>query len=157
VKTNLNLEELSFQFFQILNNLQQSSLGPYLKIIFFVFFAFFIVLVLARTRKLLVKSSFHGLHYGIIIGILIMLVVDLIIIVGLSDKDKLQKITSGEAGPEIVKEIAFSGMTNLSQVLGAQTIIAPRKVMTAQELINDFLGLPDEEATKVRDLLCPPD
>ena len=115
------------------------------------------VLAMARTRKLFIKSSFQGLSYGIIIGILIMLVVDLIILAGLSDKSKLQKIVSGEAGPEIIKEIAFSGMTNLSQVLGAQTIIAPRKVMTAKELINDFLGLPDEEATKVRDLLCPPD
>ena len=86
-----------------------------------------------------------------------MILVDLIIIAGLSDKSKLEKITSGEAGPEIVKEIAFSGMSNLSKVLGAQTIITPRKVMTAKQLINDFLGLPDDEAEKVRDLLCPPD
>ena len=157
MKTNFDLEALSIQFFKVFNSLQQSGLGPYLKIIFVVFFAFIMVLAIARTRKLFIKSSFQGLSYGIIIGILIMLVVDLIILAGLSDKSKLQKIVSGEAGPEIIKEIAFSGMTNLSQVLGAQTIIAPRKVMTAKELINDFLGLPDEEATKVRDLLCPPD
>jgi len=157
VKTNFDFEALSIQFFKLFNSLQQSGLGPYLKIIFVVFFAFIMILALARTKKLFIKSSLHGLHYGIIIGILIMLVVDLIIIAGLSDKSKLQKITSGEAGPEIIKEIAFSGMTNLSQVLGAQTIIAPRKVMTAKELINDFLGLPDDEATKVRNLLCPPD
>jgi len=157
VKTNFDLEALSFQFFKLFNNLQQSGLGPYLKIIFVVLFSFIIVLTLARTRKLFIKSSFQGLNHGIIIGILIMLVVDLIILAGLSDKSKLEKIVSGEAGPEIIKEIAFSGMTNLSQVLGSQTIIAPRKVMTAKELINDFLGLPDDEATKVRDLLCPPD
>ena len=157
MKTNFDLEALSFQFFKLFNNLQQSGLGPYLKIIFVVLFSFIIVLTLARTRKLFIKSSFQGLNHGIIIGILIMLVVDLIILAGLSDKSKLEKIVSGEAGPEIIKEIAFSGMTNLSQVLGSQTIIAPRKVMTAKELINDFLGLPDDEATKVRDLLCPPD
>ena len=157
MKTNFDFEALSLQLFQLLNHLQQSSLGPYLKIIFIVFFAFIMVLTLARTRKIFIKSSLHGLHYGIIVGILVMLVVDLIIIAGLSDKEKLQKIVSGEVGPEIMKEIAFSGLTNLTQVLGSQTIIAPRKVMTAKELINDFLGLPDEEATKVRDLLCPPD
>ena len=157
MKTNFDLEALSFQFFKLFNNLQQSGLGPYLKIIFVVLFSFIIVLTLARTRKLFIKSSFQGLNHGIIIGILIMLVVDLIILAGLSDKSKLEKIVSGEAGPEIIKEIAFSGMTNLSQVLGSQTIIAPRKVMTAKELINDFLGLSDDEATKVRDLLCPPD
>ena len=157
MKTNFDLEALSFQFFKLFNNLQQSGISPYLKIIFVVLFSFFIVLVLARTKKLFIKSSFQGLHYGIIIGILIMFVVDLIIIVGLSDKSKLEKITSGEAGPEIVKEIAFSGISNLSKVLGVQTIIAPRKVMTAKQLINDFLGLPNDEAEKVRNLLCPPD
>jgi hypothetical protein len=157
VKTNFDFEAISFQLFKVFNNLQQSGLGPYLKIIFVVLFSFFIVLVLARTKKLFIKSSLQGLNYGIIIGILIMFVVDLIIIVGLSDKSKLEKITSGEAGPEIVKEIAFSGMSNLSKVLGVQTIIAPRKVTTAKQLINDFLGLPNDEAEKVRDLLCPPD
>lgn len=104
-----------------------------------------------------IEHALHGSLFGIVIGIIIMLIVDLIVIAGLSDKSKLQKITSGEAGPEVIKEITFSGMTNLSRVLGSQTIISAHKVTTAQELISDFLGLPDEEAVKVRDLLCPPD
>lgn len=153
----VNLEELSYRFFVLFNQSQQSSFGPYLKIILIVALVFLLVLVMARTRKIFIEHALHGGIFGIVIGILLMLIIDLIILAGLADKSKLQKITSGEAGPEIMKEIAFSGMTNLSRVLGSQTIIRPRKVSTAQELINDFLGLPDEEATKVRDLLCPPD
>jgi hypothetical protein len=157
VPSNLNLEELSYRFFVLFNQSQQSSFGPYLKIILIVALCFLLVLVMARTRRIFIEHALHGGVFGIVIGIILMLIVDLIVIAGLSDKSKLQKITSGEAGPEVMKEIAFSGMTNLSRVLGSQTIISARKVTTAQELINDFLGLPDEEAAKVRDLLCPPD
>lgn len=157
MKTNFDFEAIRFQALNLFNNLQQSGLDPYLKIIFAVLFLFFIVLVLARMRKLFVQTSFRGAWFGLAVGIILMIFIDLIIIVGLSDKTKLQKITSGEAGPEIVKEVAISGMTNLSQVLGAQTIISRKRSLTAKELINDFLSMPESEAEKVRDLLCPPD
>ena len=156
MKTDFDPKAIGSIFLKNLNNLQQTGLSPYLKIIFAVLFAFFIVLVLARTRKLFVKSSFQGAVYGLIMGIILMVIFDLIIIVGLSDKAQLEKLASGEGGPEIVKEVAFSGMTNLSRVLGARAIITPRRSLTAKELINDFLSMPEEEAEKVRNLLCPP-
>lgn len=157
MKTNFDFEMISSQAFGVFNHFQESGFGPYLQIIIAVLLAFIIVLVLARTRKLFVQSSFRGAWFGLAIGIFLMILVDLIIIVGLSDKSKLERLASGEAGPEIVKEIAFSGMTNLSQILGSQVVISRQRSLTAKELINDFLSMPESEAEKVRDLLCPPD
>ncbi len=157
MKINLDSEAIGFEFFKLFNQFQESGLGPYLKIILVVLFSFFIILVLARTRKLFVKSSFQGAWFGLAAGIILMILVDLIIIIGLSDKSKLEKLASGEAGPEVVKEIVFSGMSNLSRTLGAKAIFSPRRSLTAKELINDFLSMPEDEAEKVRDLLCPPE
>jgi len=153
VKIDFNPELILYNLYPLLERLAQS---PYLKIILVVVLSFVLLLVLARTRRVFIEHAVGGGVFGFVLGMVFILMVDLIIIVGLSDKTKLQKITSGEAGPEIVKEVALSGLVNLSKVLGAQTILPARRSLTAKDIINDFLSLSDAEAEKVRDLLCPP-
>ena len=153
MKIDFNPELILYNLYPLLEKLAKS---PYLKIILVVVLSFVLLLVLAHTRKIFIEHALRGGVFGFILGMVLILMVDLIIIVGLSDKTKLQKITSGTAGPEIVKEVALSGLVNLSKVLGAQTILPARRSLTAKDIINDFLSLSDSEAEKVRDLLCPP-
>lgn len=153
MKIDFNPDLILYRLYPLLERLVQS---PYLKIILVVVLSFVLLLVLARTRKVFIEHAIHGGVFGFILGIILMLMIDLVIIAGLSDKTKLQKITSGEAGPEIVKEVALSGLSNLTKVLGAQTILPTRRNLTAKDIISDFLSLSDSEAEKVRDLLCPP-
>ena len=153
MKIDFNPELILYNLYPLFEKLAQS---PYLKIILVVVLSFVLLLVLARTRKVFIEHAVRGGVFGFVLGMVFILMVDLIIIVGLSDKTKLQKITSGEAGPEIVKEVALSGLVNLSKVLGAQTILPTRRSLTAKDIISDFISLSDSEAEKVRDLLCPP-
>jgi len=153
VKIDFNPELILYNLYPLFERLAKS---PYLKIILVVVLSFVLLLVLARTRKVFIEHALHGGVFGFILGMVLMLMIDLVIIAGLADKTKLQKITSGEAGPEIVKEVALSGLVNLSKVLGAQTILPARRSLTAKDIISDFLSLSDSEAEKVRDLLCPP-
>lgn len=85
-----------------------------------------------------------------------MILIDLVIIFGFVDKSKVQKLASPDARREAVGEIFISGVTNIGNVLGVSTVTTTsQKPKTAQEVVGDFMNLPESEAKKVRSLLCP--
>lgn len=140
---------LFFNFFEKFGN------SPYLKLVVILFGVFIFILLLAFVREHIFKISMRGAVFGFFLGVLLVLLFDLIIVAALADKSKIQTLFSGERREQALGEVVVSGVTNLSRVLGVSTIITPRKPKTAQEVIGNFLSLPNEEAKKVKDLLCP--
>lgn len=143
-------------FYLLLFNLYQKfGNSPYLKLIIILFFTFLFVVLLAYIRKHIFQISMRGAVFGFFLGMVLVLIFDLIIISALADKTKIQKLFSQEKRQGAFGEIMVSGLTNLNKILGVSTIVSPRKPKTAQEVISDILLLPDEEAQKVKNLICP--
>ncbi|PJE67641.1 hypothetical protein COU95_01280 [Candidatus Shapirobacteria bacterium CG10_big_fil_rev_8_21_14_0_10_40_9] len=143
-------------FYLLLFNLYQKfGNSPYIKLIIILFFTFLFVVLLAYVRKHIFQISMRGTVFGFFLGMVLVLVFDLIILAALADKTKIQKLFSGEKRQEALGEVVISGVNNLSKILGVSTIVSPRKPKTAQEVISDILLLPDEEAQKVKNLICP--
>lgn len=129
--------------------------SPYLRLILVLLVAFIFVLLFAYVREHVFKISMKGAIFGFFLGVIFVLLFDLIVLVTISDRGKLQSLFSGEKRQEALGELIVSGVSNLNQTLGVATIVSPRKPKTAQEVIGYILSLPDEEAQKIKDLLCP--
>jgi len=144
-------------FYLLLFNLTQKfSDSPYIKIILIFLLSFIFIILFAYVQKRIFQISFKGAVFGFFLGVVLMLIFDLIVVVAFSDREKIKKLFSPENRQEAVWEILISGTENLNnKILGVSTIISPRKPKTAQEVISDILFLPDEEARKVRNLICP--
>lgn len=126
-----------------------------LNLVFVLVGLFLLLIFVAFIRKQIVHFSFRGMAFGLTMGIILMILIDLIIIFSFSDKAKWQKLSEEEGKAEAIQEIAASGVENLSRVLGVSTIVSPKKPKTAQEVLDDYLNLPKNEAQKIKDLLCP--
>lgn len=143
-------------FYLLLFNLYQKfGNSPYVKVVIVLFVAFIFILLLAYVREHIFKISMRGAIFGFFLGVVLMLLFDLIILAALADKNKIQTLFSQEKRQGAFGEIMVSGLTNLNKILGVSTIVSPRKPKTAQEVIGDILLLPDEEAQKVKNLICP--
>jgi len=84
-----------------------------------------------------------------------MVIINLIIVLGLTDNDKVQKLIMAEKRGQAAGEVLISGLSNLGNVLGVSSWDSPQRAKTAQEVVNDFLALPQDESQKVRSLFCP--
>ena len=118
---------------------------------------FFFIILLAMVRKHIFKLSMRGAVFGFVLGIIVMILLDLIIIIGMADKNKVKKLTAQEDRQGAIQEIFISGVSGLGNVLGMSTTTAPKvkKNKSVEEVIGDFLSLPPSEADKFKNLLCP--
>jgi len=105
-------------------------------------------------RHLIFHFHKSGATFGFIIGVALMLFLNLVIIFGLSDKEKLRKVFTKEGGKQALGEAVASGVNNLTNVLGASTFVTVKKPKNAEEVLLYFLALPVDEANKVRENIC---
>jgi len=129
--------------------------SPYLKLGMALALFFFLLLILALLRRRVFHISMKGAVFGFFLGVFLMLFINFIIILGLSDKSKVQEFAVGEKRREAFGEIFASGVSNLGQVLGTSTVTLSRKSKTAEQVMIDILALPKEEVEEIRNLFCP--
>lgn len=85
-----------------------------------------------------------------------MLFINAILILGMADRNKLQNLISAKEKREtLVSEVLVSGLNNLNKVLGVSTMVTGRKPKNAEEVVNLYMSLPDEESARVKTLICP--
>lgn len=150
--------DLPFNPYLLLFNLQEKFLSsPYLKLIIVFGLLFFFVVLLGLVRKHIFQISLKGAVFGFVLGIILMILLDLIILFGISDKEKLKRLISGENRPEMAAEVITSGVSNLTRVLGVSTTVVNKnqKPKNVEEVISDYLSLPQSDAQKFKNLLCP--
>lgn len=145
------LEKANFLFWDLVSQAQDSG---YLKIVGIFIGIFVVFSLLALARKYLFKISVRGTMMGFILGLILMIILDLAIIIGLSDKEALAQLKEGERKAEAAQEVLVSGFSNLGKVLGVSTV-SSKKPKNAQEVLNQIFLLPQGEAEKVKDFICP--
>ncbi|MDZ4210007.1 MAG: hypothetical protein U1C56_02405, partial [Candidatus Curtissbacteria bacterium] len=97
--------------------------------------------------------------FGFVAGILLMVILDLAIIFGMTDKTKVAKLNQEQNREAAIQEIIISGFTNLGNVLGVNTSISPKsspkKSTKAEDVLNSYWQLPPSDSQKFKELLCP--
>lgn len=146
-----NLAKINLFFWEALGKAQDTG---YIRIAAIFLGVFVVFSLLALARKYLFKVSMHGVSLGFVLGIVLMIILDLIIIIGLSDKEALAELKKGEKRKEATQEILVSGFSNLGKVLGVSVAPSSKKPKNAQEILNQLFALPKEEAQKVKDFIC---
>lgn len=144
-------KKVNVLFWDLASQAQDSG---YLKIVGIFVGIFVIFSLLALARKYLFKISMRGTMMGFVLGLILMIILDLAIIIGLSDKKALAQLKEGERKAEAAQEVLVSGFSNLGRVLGVSTV-SSKKPKNAQEVLNQIFLLPQSEAEKVKDFICP--
>lgn len=144
-------KKVNVLFWDLISQAQDSG---YLKIVGIFVGIFVIFSLLALARKYLFKISMRGTMMGFVLGLILMIILDLVIIIGLSDKEALAQLKEGEKRGEAAQEVLVSGFSNLGKVLGVSTV-SSKKPKNAQEVLNQIFLLPQSEAEKVKDFICP--
>lgn len=136
---------------------QKFGQSPYLKPALIIGGLFVLFLLIALVRKHIFQLSMRGAVFGFLAGIIMMFLLDLIIIFGMADKNKVKKLTTEKNRQEAVQEIFISGVTGLGNVLGVSTTATPKDKApkTVEEVIGDYLNFSPAEAAKFKNLLCP--
>lgn len=150
--------EMPFNPYLLIFNFWEKVMSsPYSKLILVVGGVFLLVVLLALVRKHIFQLSMRGAVFGFVAGIILMLLLDLVIIFGMADKTKINKLSLGENRQEATQEIFISGISNLSRVLGVSTKSAPekKKPLTIEEAVSYYLDLSEKDAEKFKSLLCP--
>lgn len=131
--------------------------SPYFKPALILGGIFFFIILFALVRKHIFEVSMKGAVFGFVSGVIIMLVLDLIIVFGMADKNKVASITKGENRQAAIQDIFISGVSEIGNVLGVSTKAVPKtqKPKDVEEVISSYLNLPQDEAKKFKDLLCP--
>lgn len=145
-----DLNNVNLLFWDLFFKAQHS---PYAKVVLIVLGGFGFILLLSLVRKHVFSLSMHGAVFGFVAGIILMLVIDLLIIFGLADKQARQNLTKTKIKTETFEGLLVSGFNNLSKVLGVSTV-SSKKPKSGQEVINEIFLLPKEETRKVKELLC---
>jgi len=144
------LEKINLSFWGLAGKAQGSE---YFKLVAIFFGIFVLFCFLAIARKYLFKVSLRGTLLGFILGLILMILLDLAIIIGLSDKKALAELKKGERRREAAQEVLVSGFSGLGKVLGVSTV-SSKKAKNAEEIINQLFLLPDDEVDRVRDFIC---
>ncbi len=141
----------------LFNFWEQFATSSYFKLAVIVAGVFVMVILLAMVRKHIFRLSMKGAVFGFITGVIVMLLLDLMIIFGMTDKSKIDNLSQKENRQEAFQEIILSGMNNLGNVLGVATTTLPKetKPVTLEELVGEYLNLPKNDAEKFKGLLCP--
>lgn len=136
---------------------QRFGQSPYFKTALIAGGLFVLFLLIALVRKHIFQLSMRGAVFGFFAGIILMLILDLIIIFGMADKNKVKQLTTEKNRQEALQEIFISGVTSLGNVLGVSTTATPKDKApkTVEEVIGDYLNLSPAEAAKFKNLLCP--
>lgn len=131
--------------------------SPYFKPVIILGGIFIFIVLFALVRKHIFQLSMRGAIFGFVAGVIIMLVLDLIIIFGMADKNKMAELTKGENRQAAIQDIFISGVSGIGNVLGVSTKAVPKtqKPTDVEEVIASYLNLPQDDAQKFKDLLCP--
>ena len=115
------------------------------------------ILLLALVKKHIFEISMKGAGFGFVLGVIVILALDLIVIFGVSDKEKLKGLSSQETRQEAISEVLVSGLGNINKVLGASSVKVTKttKQQPIEDVLAGFMTLSDSDATKVKELLCP--
>lgn len=110
-------------------------------------FIFFLFILLGLSRRILTRTSLHGLWAGFVMGILAVGIIEggfIYLLQGLNS-------SSGLYIPNNLRALLNNGQKNISQVLGVQT---ERQVPTAQSVILDYQVLSNLDAELARGQIC---
>lgn len=108
-------------------------------------FVFFMLALIAMSRRYLIHSSLKGVMSGVIFGMIILGVIEGVFALG------VKSLNTGKSVPTPIKNVLSSGQDNLNQVLGAKT---EREIPTAQSVVADYEILPNLDAKLVKDSIC---
>lgn len=141
-------------------NFQIKNLGippTYLKAGAIVFLLFVLVLVLARTRRILVRWSFKAASAWFLIGFLIALVLEGFLLIG--GRTVLTEILGWKNAPKPIQITLDRGREKMVDVLGIKEEIPfsfANQEIKLEELIEIFQSLEPEEAEEIRSAICSP-
>ncbi|OGY13755.1 MAG: hypothetical protein A3A58_03620 [Candidatus Blackburnbacteria bacterium RIFCSPLOWO2_01_FULL_41_27] len=110
-------------------------------------FVFFLFILLGLSRRILTRTSLHGLWAGFIMGILAVGIIEggfVYLLQGLNSE-------SGFYVPNNLRALLNTGQKNITQVLGVQT---ERQVPTAQSVILDYQVLSNLDSELARGQIC---
>jgi hypothetical protein len=114
-------------------------------------FVFFMLALVAMSRRYLIHSSLKGVGAGLVIGMLLLGIVEAAFFWGFKAVNTGENIS---LLPRPVQVALSNSQDNLTQVLGAKT---ERAIPTAQSVVSDFNVLPNLDAQLVQDSICKMD
>lgn len=109
---------------------------------------FFLLVLIALSRRFLIHSSLHGVWAGIFIGVLLIVGIEAGTVYG------FREFLTGEKAefvPPNIRAMLSTSQQQVTQVLGVET---ERKVPTAQSVVQDFQDLSKLDSQLVKNSIC---
>lgn len=110
--------------------------------------AFFVILLIALSRRFLIHSSMQGVWAGMFIGVLLIVGIEAGIVYGFKEFLNGEK---AEFVPPNIRAMLSNSQQQVTQVLGVDT---ERKIPTAQSVVSDFEDLPKLDSQLVKNSIC---